>query len=153
LVLGLAFQAGSAAACVCVQATTIKLVDHSTDVFVAKVIDGPRPVPMGRIDDPSMPDGEVERVVYTVQVTEPLKGPVPRRAQVQILTPANEMACGYAMKPGETYLLLSKRHPDGLHTSVCRGNATGDSLPIAVLAVRRVVGDAPPRDVAAVEPQ
>jgi hypothetical protein len=153
LTLGLALQAGPAAACVCVQATTIKLVDHSTDVFVAKVIDGPNPVSMGRIDDPSQPDSEVERVVYTVQVTEPLKGPVPRHAQVQILTPANEMACGYTMKTGETYLLMSKRHPDGLHTTMCRGNATGDSLPISVLAVRRVTGDVPARSVPVAEPE
>src|SRR5262249_13193357 len=95
---GLCLRPSSAAACVCVHATTVKLVDQAADVFVAKVVEGPRSVPMGQRDDPAGADAQVERVSYTVEVTEPLKGPVPRRAQVQVLTPANEMACGSTFK-------------------------------------------------------
>ena len=75
-------------------------------------------------------EAEIERVAYTVQVTEPLKGPVPYGAQLQIFTPANEAACGYTFKVGETYLILSRRRPEGLHTTICAGNATGESLPV-----------------------
>ena len=144
IALALFLGVTGAEACVCVQATTMKLVDHATDAFVARVIAGPLPVAIGGVQDPTPDEIMVDRVAYTVQVTDSLKGPLRRRSQIQVITPASEAACGYVFKPGELYLILAKRHPAGLITTSCRGNATGESLPGAVLGVRRVVGVPPP---------
>lgn len=135
-----------ARACMCIPTSLSAMFERATDVFVAKVVAGPVPSPdpeatpaAGWSSGHSTGAGggtSVGKVSFTLEVSETLKGTA--SGSLEIDTPADPALCGYPFQAGETYLVLAHHGTHGIHTDLCMGTTTGESLPPALAELRKL---------------
>ncbi len=96
-----------ARSCTCTAPPVAQALAQAEDAFVASVTF-------------SALDSDKEKRLLTFTVKRVFKGSAP--AQVQVVTPLTESACGYTFHPGGVYLVFTRNIRGKRLTHLCAGN-------------------------------